>query len=203
MRLLAYFGLSMITIFSEVSSGARFPNAVEKKIIVSGEKIRPFAELFELQSPVSLRLGRNDAWAVYLLKQDTKEKLLNDNHGSPARYNRLILLNKNGIIMEISPYWLDLGTSFPYHKPGHYEFSSPVIQGDLDQQDDPWNKLVRNLKNRPEWKSEDNVQFHQCHVSSEQIVLCVEVFRARNYGSARIDGHVVTITADLSKSKKQ
>jgi hypothetical protein len=53
---------------------ARFPDAVEKKIVLVGGESASVAELFGLNgsqsASVSLPLGRMDAWAVYLLKNN-------------------------------------------------------------------------------------------------------------------------------------
>ena len=81
------------TVLSMPLYAARFPGAIEKKIVITGKAAISIAELLGLSSSgpssISLQLGRNDAWAVYLFKQDTKEKLWNDNNGSPARYKKL------------------------------------------------------------------------------------------------------------------
>jgi hypothetical protein len=71
--------------------GARFPNAVEKKFVVTGDGATSVAALLGMStsgsSSISLPLGTGMTWAVYLLKQDTKTHLYNGD--GPPRWNRV------------------------------------------------------------------------------------------------------------------
>jgi hypothetical protein len=178
------------------ASAARFPNAVEKKIVVSGPATASIAELFGMdatrQSSISLQLGRGDAWAVYLLKQDTKVKLLNDNDGSPVRHNALDFSPRPSPSLAISPFWLDLGTGHPNPRVGYYRFSSPFIPETLDR-DDAWSRLVRRLKKESQWEAGKDVQFRRCFACNEGKQLCIEIYRNQDYSNNKI-GHSVSVT---------
>lgn len=192
-------GLMMILFglcFSTTGSAARFPNAVEKKIVIQGKNAVAVAKQFGMDtsksSSLSLRLGRGDAWAVYLLKQDTKEPLSNDNEGSPQRYNK-VEFSSSPPSLAISPFWLDLGTRGPYPKPGFYSFSSPFLKANL-KSDDPWIQILQILKVQPEWKQGDH-PFHRCFASDNGPELCMDVFIARDYtDNVETTGYAVTIT---------
>jgi hypothetical protein len=181
--------------------GARFPNAIEKKIVLTGEAAISIAELFGLSSSglssISLQLGRNDAWAVYLLKQDTKEKIWNDNNGSPARYNTVEFSTYPTSSLTISPYWLDLGTQRPGGKVGYYSFSSPFISERLDL-NDSWTQLLRRLMRESGWSSNASQQFQLCFTSLERIELCFLVLSAKDYtNNIERNGYRVVIEAHI------
>lgn len=78
----------------ESMNAVRFPNAVEKKIVLTGQSATTVAEIFGLNSSgssfIPMQLGRNDDWAVYLLKHDTATPLMNDNEGVPSRFNQVM-----------------------------------------------------------------------------------------------------------------
>lgn len=198
------FLVFLLSVFTSVSvSAARFPNAVEKKMVLTGPAAVSIAELFGLTSSVpsstSLQLGRGDAWAVYLLKQDTKERLWND-EGAPPRINVVEFSSSPIPSLAISPYWLDLGTRAPDPKEDYYAFSSPFLSEKLDQ-DDSWTRLLRRLKTDPEWNSTAKgyfqVQFHRCFSSLDGIELCIEVFSFEDdepHNFEKKMGHKVNIT---------
>jgi len=183
---------------SATAYAARFPDAVEKRIVLTGPAAVSVAELFGLSpsSPhsVSLPLGRGDAWAVYLLKQDTEEKLWNDNEGSPARYNAMEMSYGPVPALAVSPYWLDLGTRLPETKAGYYSFGSPFMPAALDGED-PWTRLVRRLKAGPGWDENAQMPFRRRFASPDGVELCIEVFGVVQYpdNKARA-GYIVTIT---------
>ena len=182
---------------------ARAPDAVERKIVLTGPAALAVAKLFEIAAPgpssISLRLGGPEAWAVYLLKQDTAQPLWNDNDGSPARYDSLALSAGPEPTLTIDPYWLDWGTGLPNPQSGYYSFGSPFLSEKLDQ-DDPWTRLVRRLKAEPEWKGADRVQFRRCFASPDGTELCVEVWSRDDYpDNKKVIGHAVTLTAHGKK----
>jgi hypothetical protein len=181
--------------------GARFPNAIEKKIVITGKAAISIAELLGLSSSgpssISLQLGRNDAWAVYLFKQDTKEKLWNDNNGSPARYNSVEFSASPVPSLTISPYWLDLGTRLSERKVGCYSFASPFISEKLDM-NDPWTQLLRLLIRESDWSSNAKQQFQRCFISLEGIEICVKVFGIKDYtNTIQRHGYHVVIEAQI------
>jgi hypothetical protein len=157
---------------------ARFPNAVERKIVLTGQAAISLAQLFGFEasatSSATLRLDRNAAWAVYLLKQDTKEPLSNDNEGSPARYDVVEFSPSPVPSMTISPYWLDLGTRAPESDVGSYSFASWFLREDLPG-GDAWTQLVKRLKTVPDWKDAGDTAFERCFTSRERVELCVSV----------------------------
>jgi hypothetical protein len=177
---------------------ARAPDAVERKIVLTGPAALAVAKLFEIatsSSSASLRLGRPDSWAVYLLKQDTVTPLWNDNEGSPERYDSMAFSSSPEPSLTIGPYWLDWGTGLPNPRPGYYSFGSPFLSEKLDQQD-PWTRLVRRLQAEPEWKGAARVQFRRCFASPDGTELCVEVWSREDYpDNKKVIGHVVTLTA--------
>jgi hypothetical protein len=177
--------------------GARFPNAVERQIVFSGDAAVPVATLLGLSSSgassISLQLGQSDAWAVYLLKHDTKKEITNGN--GPARYNLLRFLAVPVASLTIGPYWLDLATQLPETRAGYYSFGSPFISEDL-KSNDPWARLARRLKKEPGWNSSGRPQFQRCFTSVEKNELCVDVYGAKDYASQpERNGYLITITA--------
>lgn len=187
---------------SSFAFGARFPNAVEKKMVITGSAADAVAKLFGLSTHISLRLGRSDAWAVYLLKQDTNKKLWNDNNGSPERYNTIEYLSSKVSSLTIFPYWLDSGTRLPVPKTGYYSFSSPFLSEAFNQ-DDPWMKLLRRLQSDPAWNNAAKIPFLRCFLSCEEINICIEVTRCEDYpDNIKRTGNIVTITVHLLKNQK-
>src|SRR5579862_941916 len=73
------------------ASGARFPNAVEKTFVITGDAATSVATLLGLAgsgtSSVTLPIDKGVAWAVYLLKQDTKTPIYNGD--GPPRFNHV------------------------------------------------------------------------------------------------------------------
>lgn len=179
------------------ASGARFPNAVEKTIVVNGAAAVSVATLFGFSlrgaSAVSLRLGQYDAWAVYLLKRDTKTELSNGD--APVRYNLVKFSAIPSASLTIAPYWLDLATQHPETKVGYYSFGSPFVSEDLNG-NDSWIKLLRRLKKESGWNGKARPQFQRCVMSPEKTELCLSVFRETDYTNNRErNGYVVRLTA--------
>ena len=107
------------------ASGARFPNAVEKTFVVTGDAATSLATLLGMRtsgtSSVSLPLDKGVAWAVYLLKQDTKTPIYNGD--GPPRWNRITFSASPLPTLTLAPYWLDLATALPNSRRGYYSFS--------------------------------------------------------------------------------
>lgn len=180
---------------------ARAPDAVERRIILTGQAALSFGELFGLSpraaSNVSLRLGRATAWMVYLLKLDTKERLWNDNEGSPARYDVIELSPAPIPSLTISPYWLALGSRSPYPEVGSYSFESLFLREDLPDSE-PWTRLVKRLKAGPGWDAAASTPFKRCFTSPDRVELCVSVLRKDDYpDNKKVSGYVVVIEAHL------
>ncbi len=179
---------------------ARAPDAVEKTIVLRGEAASSLAELLGLtpgKPSVSLRLGPSDAWLVYLLKQDTKVPLSNDNDGSPPRDNVVELHSSPVASLTLSPFWLDLGTRLPDEKPGYYSFDSPFISQKLDS-DDPWTHVVQRLQRARDWKASARVKIERCFSSTDGVGICVEVIDQETYaGSNVVHGYAVIVTAHV------
>src|SRR5579863_6975142 len=89
MRTTALVAALSSVLIPAAATGARFPNAVEKTVTITGDTAGSLARLLGLTdasaSSVSLKLGRGDAWAVYLLKHDTKREITNGD--GPPRYD--------------------------------------------------------------------------------------------------------------------
>jgi len=180
---------------------AKAPEAVERRITLTGPAALSFGELFGLSpgaaSNASLRLGRATAWMVYLLKLDTKERLWNDNEGSPARYDAIEFSPTPVPSITISPYWLDLSTRLPYPEAGSYSFESPFLREDLPG-DEPWTRLVKRLKAGPGWNGVDGTPFKRCFTSTDGVELCVRVLRRDDYpDNKKVSGYVVLVEAHL------
>ena len=184
---------------------ARAPDAVERRITLTGQAALAFGELFGLPpgaaSNVSLRLGRGTAWMVYLLKQDTKERLWNDNEGSPPRYDVIELSPTPQPSITISPYWLDLATRLPYPEVGTYSFESPFLREDLPDSE-PWTLLVKRLKASSEWNHGADTPFKRCFTSTDRVELCVRVLRTDDYpDNKKVSGYVALVEAHLPDPK--
>ena len=178
------------------ASGARFPNAVEKTFALTGDAATSVATLLGMStsgsSAVSLPLDKGVAWAVYLLKHDTKTPLYNGD--GPPRSNRVTFSASPHPTLTLAPYWLDLATALPNSRPGYYSFSSPFIAADL-KTTDPWTHMLQRLKNEPGWDSKGFPQFHRCFTSTDNTVLCVEVYANKDYtNNVERDGYMETIT---------
>lgn len=179
------------------ASGARFPNAVEKHVVITGGAAGSVASLLGLgaSGTASLRLGRNDAWAVYLLKHDTKQEITNGD--GPDRYNAA-KFSTGRPSLSIGPYWLDLGTEAPDTKPGYYSFDSPFLSETL-RSGDAWTNLVRRLQREPGWNRDATPQFERCFTSPERTEICIRVYGAKDYtNNAERNGYSVTIVAHQS-----
>jgi hypothetical protein len=159
---------------------ARYPNAVEKKVVLVGDAAASVAGLFGLSSAgsVSLPLSRRDGWAVYLLKRDTPERLLNDNNQhAPTRYN---VLTFSPSAVAISPYWLDLQTGIP-SRPG-YSFGSPFLSKESDT-NNPWMSFLQRFKKeipQAEWRAMEKEKkghsVRRCFSFAENLELCIDVY---------------------------
>lgn len=199
--------LPMLVLVSSVAydpaEAARFPDAVEKTIVLSGKEASTVAGLFGLTdahpSSVSLQLGRPDAWAVYLLKKDTKVELLNDNEGSPPRYDVLDFSMSPTSTLSVHPFWLDLATRHPSPTPGDYSFSSPFISEALDH-NDPWTQLVKRLKKESSWNGGARSEFRRAFSFSGGATLSIEVFSQEDYANSK-KGHCVTITVHTNDKR--
>ncbi|MGA8534642.1 MAG: hypothetical protein WB615_11080 [Candidatus Tumulicola sp.] len=182
------------------ASGARFPNAVEKTFVVSGDAAASFAQLLGMSmsksSSVSLPLDKGVAWAVYLLKQDTKTPLYNGD--GPPRWNRVTFSASPLPTLTLAPYWLDLATALPNSRPGYYSFSSPFIPEDL-KANDPWSQMLKRLKNEPGWDTKGFPQFQRCFTSTDNTGICVAVYANKDYtDNVGRDGYMETITIHTS-----
>ena len=182
--------------------GARFPNAVEKQIVISGDAAVSVATLLGLSpsgpSSISLQLGPSDAWAVYLLKHDTRQEITNGN--GPTRYNLVKLSEPPTASLTIGPYWLDLATQLPDQRVGYYSFGSPFISQDL-KSSDPWGRLLRRLKKESGWNSYGRPQFQRCFTSREKDGICIDVYGGKDYTShPERNGYLITITAHPSRT---
>jgi hypothetical protein len=143
-------------------------------------------------SKVSLPLDKGVAWAVYLLKQDTKTPIYNGD--APPRSNRVTFSAFPRPTLTLEPYWLDLATALPNSRPGHYSFSSPFIAGDLSRSDS-WTQIVRRLKKEPGWDSKGFPQFQQCFTSENKTGICVAVYSSKDYtNNVERNGYMEMIT---------
>jgi hypothetical protein len=178
------------------ASAARFPNAVEKTFVVTGDAAASVAQLLGMStsgsSSVSLPLDKGMAWAVYLLKQDTKTPIYNGD--GPPRWNRVTFSASPLPTLTLAPYWLDLATALPNSRPGYYSFSSPFIAKDL-RANDPWSQMLKRLKNEPGWDGEGFPQFQRCLKSTDKTGICVAVYANKDYtNNVERDGYMEMIT---------
>jgi|GEM_PF-1365033 len=164
---------------------ARFPNATEKRVVLTGDTATSVASLLGLSSPgkVLLPLSRRDGWAVYLLKKDTPETLLNDNNQqAPTRHNVVEFSNTPSPSLSISPYWLDLQTGSP-SRPG-YAFNSPFFPNKPEP--GPWWLLLQQLKKEippAQWSEMEKggrLSVQRCFPFAETWELCLEVYCAKD-----------------------
>jgi hypothetical protein len=146
-------------------------------------------------SSLALQLGRGEAWAVYLLKQDTSVPLYNDNDGSPVRTNLVAFSPGPVPLLTISPFWLDQGTALPMTRVGYFSFGSPFLGEALDGKD-PWTQLLRRLQQQPGWNTASVPQFHRCFPPPEGTELCIDVYGTKDYpDNIEKNGYVIGITA--------
>jgi hypothetical protein len=176
--------------------GARFPNAVEKTFVVTGDAATSVATLLGMStsepSSVSLPLDKGVAWAVYLLKQDTKTPIYDGN--GPPRANRVTFTASPLPKLTLAPYWLDLATALPNSRPGYYSFSSPIIAENL-KASDSWTQMLKRLKNEPGWDTRGFPQFQRCFTPADQAGICVAVYGNKDYtNNVERDGYMETIT---------
>lgn len=176
-------------------SGARFPNAVERTFVVTGDAAKSVALLLGMRasgsSSASLPLDKGVAWAVYLLKQDTKTPLYNGD--GPPRSNRVTFSASPLPTLTLAPYWLDLATALPNSQPGYYSFSSPFIAEDL-KASDSWTQMLKRLKHESGWDSKRFPQFQRCFTSLDKTELCVAVYGNKHYAdNVERNGYMETI----------
>lgn len=178
------------------ASGARFPNAVERVFVVTGDAAKSVAMLLGMpasgSSSASLPLDKGVAWAVYLLKQDTKKPLYNGD--GPPRSNRVTFSASPLPTLTLAPYWLDLATALPNPQPGYYSFGSPFIAEDL-KASDSWTQMLKRLKHESGWDSKRFPQFQRCFRSLGKTEICVAVYGNKDYaGNVERNGYMETIT---------
>lgn len=188
---IAFFCLSWMT-----ASAARFPNAVEKTFVVTGSAALSIARMLGLpasgSSSVSLPLDKGVAWAVYLLKQDTKTPLYNGD--GPPRWNHITFSSAPIPTLKLAPYWLDLATALPNSRPGYFSFSSPFLEKD-PKANDGWSGMLKRLKNEPGWNGKGFPEFQRCFSSSAKSQICIAVYAAKDYtGNVERAGYMETIT---------
>jgi len=178
------------------ASAARYPNAVQKTVVITGEAATAVAALLGMttagSSSVSLPLDKGVAWAVYLLKQDTKTPIYNGD--GPPRWNRVTFSASPLPTLTLAPYWLDLATALPNSRPGYYSFSSPFIAEDV-RASDPWTQMLERLKNEPGWVSKGWPQFQRCYTSTDKTEICIAVYASKEYtSSAEREGYLESVT---------
>ncbi len=178
--------------------GARFPNAVERSFTLSGTTAAAAAAFLGLAgkgvSSLALRLGRGEAWAVYLLKQDTSEPLYNDNNGSPSRDNIVAFNGAPAPTLMIGPFWLDQGTRQPEPKPGYFSFGSPFLP-EGGEGTDPWAELLRHTRQEEGWTPGARPEFQRCFGKVPDAELCVEIYRLKDFTTGiERDGHIIALT---------
>ncbi len=184
------------SILPMTAAGARFPNAVEKTFAVTGDAATSVATLLGMStsgsSTVSLPLDKGAAWAVYLLKQDTKAPIYNGD--APPRSNRVTYFAAPRPRLTLAPYWLDLATALPNSRPGYYSFSSPFIAERL-KANDSWTQMLKRLKNEPGWDNKGFPQFQRCFTSADKTEICVAVYGNKDYtNNIERNGYMETIT---------
>jgi len=190
------FVLAATVLGSSSAAGARFPDAVERTFTLHGDAARTAAAWFGLdparEGAVSLRLGRGDAWAVYLLKLDTPERLWNDNDGSPPRIDTISYRPTPSPELTLGTFWLDLGTGLPNARPGSYSFASGFLPATLAG-DDPWLVVARHLRPEPASHPTSDPQMRPCVADDHGVELCLALQPMHDYAADR-DGHAVVVT---------
>jgi hypothetical protein len=193
-------GVLLFALLIPVSAqGARFPDATEGQIVLVEEAAASAAALLGLTGPgsaqVFLRVGPGEAWAVHLLKKETKEPLYNDNDGTPARYNRAAFTASSSPTLSLSSFWLDLGTALPATRSGYFSFGSPFISESPDP-NDPWTRIFQRLRSEPQWNRGAVPQLRNCFTSAEEAELCVELYAVSDYThNVERHGYIVRILA--------
>jgi hypothetical protein len=190
----------LCNLFPITASAARFPNAIEKTFVVTGSAATSVATLLGMSTSrpasFSLPLDKGVAWAVYLLKQDTKTPIYNGD--GPPRWNRVTFSTSPSNTLTLGPYWLDLATALPNSRPGYYSFSSPFIAED-PKANDPWTQMLKRLKTEAGWSSKAFPEFGRCFTSTDKTVVCVAVYASKDYtGNVEHDGYMETITIRAS-----
>ena len=183
MRCLALLLALPMILTAMPACGARFPNAVEMSVTLTGDGAKAAAEMLGLAGPdappLSLRLGQGEAWAVYLLKQDTLEPLYNDEH-MPPRFDAASFAATPVPSLTLGPYWLDLGTRLPEPLVGQFLVGSPFLPAALDG-DDQWTRLLRRLKAEPGWSADTYPSIQRCYAADDRARLCIEAYGLKDY----------------------
>lgn len=173
---------------------ARMANAVEQTVILTGPEASEAARFLGVgadKPEITLPLGRADSWAVYLLKLDTREPLLNDNNGSPPRFNRIAFSGRD--TLSISPFWLDLSTQLPERLPGQFAFTSPFIPKEGDS-GGPWREILKKTAGVKFEKWVPGARTGRCF-RCEGGSLCVEAICVPQYqdNGETVKGYLVRI----------
>ncbi len=187
---------------AHLALAARMANAVEQTVILAGPEASEAARFLGLgadKPEIDLPLGRTDSWAVYLLKQDTREPLLNDNNGSPPRCNRIAFSGRDRL--SISPFWLDLSTQLPERLPGQFAFTSPFIPEEGDS-GGPWRKILKKTAGLKSEKWAPGARTGRCF-RCEGASLCVEAICAPQYqdNGKTVKGYLVRIEVRLKEKR--
>ncbi|MBV8152891.1 MAG: hypothetical protein JOY98_00600 [Candidatus Eremiobacteraeota bacterium] len=177
------------------AQAARYANAVEKRVVITGDAAASLASLFGMApagtSSLSLQFGKGDAWAIYLLKHDTKQEITNGD--GPPRFDTVTFSKAAVSTLTIAPYWLDLGTRAPDPQPGSFSVTSPFV---ADGATDSWGRLLGRLRDEPGWTSGERPEFRRCFASADKTQLCIEIYAATDYESKpERQGYIVVITA--------
>lgn len=175
--------------FPQGASAAKAPAAIECNIEISGKELEEVVKLLGLRQEnpsIQLELSSFTAWAVYLLKQDTPEKLWNTN-GQPKRYNSISLRSgSNGVPgLVFKPFWLDQGTALPNPRLGVYSFMLETVD-ENSTEDSPQARLVQTLSSSPDWraikeKRQGEIAFEKQYRSAEGISLKLTVYGMNIY----------------------
>lgn len=179
------------------ASAARYPNAIEKTVVITGDAAVSMAALFGLPvtaaSSAPVRLDSGMGWAVYLLKQDTKEKLYNGD--GPPRWNALTFKPGPTPTLALAPFWLDMATALPNSKPGEYTFSSPLLDAS-GAGADAWSHALHQLKREGGWNPKGFPQFERCFESTDKARICVDVYGQTDYATTpERHGYMIVVVA--------
>ena len=191
------FSLCLVSIMAAITTpacGARFPNAVERSFTLSGAPAAAAAAFLGVTERGTFRLGRGEAWAIYLLKQDTPEPLYNDNDGSPPRDNVVAFTAGPVPVLTLGPYWLDQGTRLPNPEPGAFSFGSPFLIEATDG-GGPWAALLRRAQAEADWRPGAQPEFRRCFGPAAGGELCVTIYQIKDYvNNVEQAGHIIGLT---------
>lgn len=134
---------------------ARYPNAIEKTVVLTGEAAVSVAKLFGLAC----------AGSVSLPVQIKAEQ---------AEYNVLTFSPSPEASLSISPHWLDLQTGPPW-QPGAYAVYSPLVTAELDTSSPWWLLLQHFKKETPPAQWQKGHSARRCFDFAHNLELCIEV----------------------------